>query len=104
MLLTNAILTHSTLVAPVSTDSECKPFLSAQRGGIRPPSMIDGIRVPYNLSMSRLFVTSRLCLVQRLSQVFEDVVDVFDADAQANSFRTRCCFGLFFRSKLPVRC
>src|SRR5580658_68191 len=104
MLLTNAILTHSALAAQVSTDPACRFFLLAQRGGIRPPSMITGIRVPYNLLMSRLYVASRLCLVQRLSQIVQNVVDVLDAHAKANHFRGHSHFGLFFRSELSVRC
>jgi hypothetical protein len=43
-----------------------------------------------------------LRLIQGLRQIFEDVVDVLDADAQANHLRGDADAGLFFGGELAV--
>src|SRR5579872_231197 len=75
--------------------------VSAQRVGTRPPSMISGISClrPNVLSESSL---SRS--LQRLANIFENVVDVFDAHAEPNHLRRDTCFLLFFGRQLPVSC
>src|ERR1700722_9868980 len=98
MLLMNAIRRCCELsaTAEFSATRAERRFLSAQRGGTRPPSMISGT------TPSQAF-DSYSRLIQRLTQIFENVVDVFDADAQPNHFRSDSHLSLLFWRQLPVR-
>ena len=48
--------------------------------------------------------SSRSGLVQRLRQIFKNVVDVLDAHAEPNHLGRDANFLLFFGRQLPVRC
>src|SRR5271154_4562374 len=96
MLLTKAILRHS-LCAQLSSDPAGRELLrSAQRGGTRPPSTINGMSPlpdPPRVSDCRNLL---LCALQCLTQILKNVVDVLDAHAEPNHLGRDTHLFLFF--------
>jgi len=79
----NAIRTHSVALGWFPRGAGCNASLSAQRGGTRPPSMINGILCSqYRLRTYSL--ASCAGIVQCLPQIFENIVDVLDSNTQTN--------------------
>src|SRR5271170_3471834 len=103
MLLTSAILRHCGCVPRLSADRmEREEFFRDKSFGTRPPSIT--IDIPYLPNRTQWSPrTLVLRLVECLSQVGNDIVDVFDAHAQANHFRRHTRFQLFFRRQLTMR-
>src|SRR5207248_10474663 len=85
MLLTNAILRLSSCRLKLSIDiTGGELFLSAQRGGIRPPSISSDMRIlPSPLPITNCSGSSR-CALQRLIEVSNDIVDILDAHTKLN--------------------
>src|SRR5450432_2315648 len=104
MLLTSAILRHSDGLASCSRAPRTdRFFFSAQRAGTRPPDIISGIASLPSYGPSNS-CASHDRDAQRLLEIGEDVVDVLDANAEANHFRRYADFRLFLWRQLAVGC
>ena len=77
-------------------------ILSAQRVGTRPPSINSGTVGLCGLRYGRNASTSYRGLVQSLSEIGQDVVNVFDADAQAQHLGSDAHLDQFLGRELPV--
>src|SRR5271154_312849 len=104
MLLMSATFTHSAPASYRPVDFvECRLFVSAQRGGIRPPSINSAMTYLLNSRSRRFPRISCCCLVQCLGEVCKNVVDVLDTHAEPNHFRSHTHFLLFLRGELTMR-
>ena len=77
-------------------------ILSAQRVGTWPPSINSGTVGLRGLRYGRNSSSSYRGLVQSLSEIGQDVVNVFDADAQAQHLGSDAHLDQFLGRELPV--
>src|SRR5580704_3210585 len=105
MLLMSAIRSPSLVSPQKEMPHSDAPFFSAHRGGTRSPVITSGMQTPWS-SKHKIQIRGQLRLRghrERLLEVRENVVNMFDPDAQPNHLRLHADLCLLFRRELPMR-